>query len=115
MLMAQRKHNDVAIQAPIAMLLFFIAYQALLQSFENSVLEALPHVLLMIVSITSLRFLKNREDVPVGLLLSLLFLLELLLLSLSSPFLTWHNATLTLLAAVAIFIYIRHEQKGRTF
>nr|WP_251047854.1 hypothetical protein [Planococcus sp. ISL-109] len=111
---ARKKHKELAEQAVFSVLLFFLAYQAILTSFENNLLEAALHILLLIISIVSIRLIKRREDVPVGLMLALLFMLELLILSAFGPLFTWQNATVIALAALTISIYIRHEQKGQT-
>ncbi|WP_298824752.1 hypothetical protein [uncultured Planococcus sp.] len=111
LVLAQKKHDDLARQAPVAWLLFFLSYQTILQSLENNWVEAALHGLLLVVSILAIRLLAKRADVPTGLLLVLLFALELLISSLSAPLLSWQNATVLLLAAVTIAMYNRFEKK----
>ena len=114
LVLAQKKHADLARQAPFAWLLFFLSYQTILQSLENNVVEAALHALLLVVSILAIRLLAKRADVPTGLLLVLLFTFELLISSLFAPLLSWQNATVLLLAAVTIAMYMRFEKKGQT-
>ena len=112
--LAQKKHADLARQAPVAWLLFFLSYQTILQSFENNWVEAALHGLLLAVSILAIRLLAKRADVPTGLLLILLFTLELLILSVFGPLLSWQNATVIVLAAITTAMYARFEKKGQT-
>ena len=114
LVLAQKKHADLARQAPFAWLLFFLSYQTILQSLENNGVEAALHALLLVVSILAIRLLAKRADVPTGLLLVLLFTFELLISSLFAPLLSWQNATVLLLAAVTIAMYMRFEKKGQT-
>ncbi|WP_223634599.1 hypothetical protein [Planococcus sp. 4-30] len=114
LVLAQKKHPDLTRQAPVSWLLFFLSYQILLQSLENNWVEATLHSLLIVVSILAIRLLAKRADVPTGLLLVLLFALELLISSLSAPLLSWQNATVLLLAAVTIAMSNRLERKRQT-
>ena len=114
LVLAQKKHADLARQAPFAWLLFFLSYQTILQSLENNGMEAVLHASLLVVSILAIRLLVKRADVPTGLLLVLLFTFELLISSLFAPLLSWQNATVLLLAAVTIAMYMRFEKKGQT-
>lgn len=109
---AQRKQAAVAEQAATAWLLFFLAYQAILQIFEGNFVQAALHSTLLAAAIVSIRLLAKRRDVPIGLLLAAFFTVELLILSIFGPLLTWQNATLSVLAAFTIAMYIRFEQKG---
>ncbi|MBT2571324.1 hypothetical protein [Planococcus sp. ISL-110] len=110
--LAQKKQAELARQAPVAWLLFFLAYQLILQSVENNWMEAALHAALLAASILAIRLLAKRTDVPTGLLLVLLFTLELLILSIFGPLLTWQNATVIFLAAVTIAMYTGFEKKG---
>lgn len=112
LVLAQKKHADLAGQAPFAWLLFFLSYQTILQILENNGMEAVLHASLLVVSILAIRLLVKRADVPTGLLLVLLFTFELLISSLFAPLLSWQNATVLLLAAVTIAMYNRFEKKG---
>lgn len=114
LVLAQKKHADLARQAPVAWLLFFLSYQTILQGFENNWVEAVLHGLLLAGSILSIRLLAERADVPTGLLLVLLFILELLILSIFGPLLSWQNATIIVLAAITIAMYTGFEKKGQT-
>lgn len=114
LVLAQKKHTDLARQAPVAWLLFFLSYQTILQSIENNWVEAALHGSLLAGSILSIRLLAERADVPTGLLLVLLFILELLILSIFGPLLSWQNATVVVLAAITIAMYSGFEKKGQT-
>ena len=114
LVLAQKKHADLARQAYFAWLLFFLSYQTILQLLENNGMEAVLHASLLVVSILAIRLLAKRADVPTGLLLVLLFTFELLISSLFAPLLSWQNATVLLLAAVTIAMYMRFEKKGQT-
>lgn len=109
---ALKKHPSTAKQAVFSWLLFFLSYQTLLQIFEKNFLEAIFHSLLLVVSVLAIRYLEKRADVPTDLLLAALYALELLILSVFSPLLSWQNATLAVLAIVTIFFYKRFVQKG---
>ncbi|MCH4827298.1 hypothetical protein [Planococcus halocryophilus] len=107
------KQPKLANQPVFAWLLFFVSYQAVLQIFENNVLEAIFHSLLLIVSILAIRYLVKRADVPTDLLLAALFTLELLIVSVFAPLISWQIATLVTLAVITIFFYNRFAQKGQ--
>jgi len=110
--LAQRKHAAVAEQAATAWLLFFLAYQSILHYFEAQLMQAALHNSLFLAAIVAIRTLGKRPDVPNGLLLSAFFTVELLILSIFGPLVTWQNATLLAVAAFTIVMYIRFEQKG---
>lgn len=114
LLVARKKHHELAGQSVFSVLLFFIAYQVILAIFENQPVEALSHTVLLAASIVSVRLMKRREDVPHGLVIALLFMFELLILSAFGPLFTWQNATVVALASLTLTLYIRHEQKGQT-
>lgn len=114
LIMAQKKQWKVAKQSVFSWLLFFLSYQAILQSFEKNVVEAILHTLLLIISILAIRFLAKRTDVPNALLLAALLTLELLISSAFGSLWSWQNATFILLAIVTSIMYIRFEQKGQT-
>lgn len=109
---ARQKHAALAEQAPNAWLLFFLAYQSILQLFEGQLTQALLQASLLAAAVVSIRLLAKRPDVPNGLLLAAFFTVELLILSAFGPLLTWQNATLIVLAAFTIGMDIRFEQKG---
>ncbi|ANU17232.1 hypothetical protein BBI11_09470 [Planococcus maritimus] len=112
LLLAQRKQTAVAEQAAAAWLLFFLAYQSILQFLEAQWVQAAFQTMLFIVAIVSIRMLRTRQDVPNGLLFGALFTVELLILSTFGPLWTWQNATLAAVVAVTIAMYRRFEQKG---
>ncbi|MFK8793259.1 hypothetical protein [Planococcus plakortidis] len=109
---ARQKHAALAEQAAHAWLLFFLAYQSILQLFEGQGMQAFLQASLLAVAVFSIRLLAKRKDVPLGLLLATLSTVELLLLSVFGPLLTWQNATLAILAAFTIAMDRRSEQKG---
>nr|WP_254178171.1 MULTISPECIES: hypothetical protein [unclassified Planococcus (in: firmicutes)] len=112
LLLAQRKHVAVAEQAASAWLLFFLAYQSILQYFEAQWMQAIFQTALLIAAIVSIRLLRKRLDVPNGLMLAAFFTVELLILSAFGPLVTWQTATLLVIAAVTLAMYRRFEQKG---
>ena len=112
LLLARRKHAAVAEQAATAWLLFFLAYQSILHYFEAQLMQAALQTALLAAAIAAFRLLGKRLDVPNGLMLSAFFTVELLILSTFGPLVTWQNATLIVIAAVTIAMYIRFEQKG---
>lgn len=112
LLLAQRKQTAMAEQAAAAWLLFFLAYQSILQFLEAQWVQAAFQTLLFIVAIVSIRLLRTRQDVPSGLLFGALLTMELLILSTFGPLWTWQNATLAAVVAVTIAMYRRFEQKG---
>ncbi|MGM0897988.1 MAG: hypothetical protein ACQEV0_08810 [Bacillota bacterium] len=109
----QKKHGDLAKQSAFTWLLFFLSYQAILQSFDSNAMEAVFHAALLAISISALRVLPKREDVPTGWLLASLYTLELLILTAFGPLFTWQNATVITLAAFTTIWYIRYEKKGK--
>lgn len=109
---AQRNHAAVAEQAATAWLLFFLAYQSILHYFEAEFVQAALQTALFAAAIVAIRMLGKRPDVPNGLLLAAFFTVELLILSVFGPLVTWQNATLIVVAAFTIALYIRFEQKG---
>lgn len=108
----RRKHAALAEQAANAWLLFFLAYQTILQLFEGQLMQALLQASLLAAAVLSIRLLAKRPDVPDSLLLAAFFTVELLILSAFGPLLTWQNATLLVLAAFTIAMDRRFEQKG---
>lgn len=111
---ARKKQYGLIDQAVFSVLLFFISYQVISAIFENQLIEAFSHSVLLLTSIVSARLMKKHEDVPHGLMLTLLFMCELLISSAFGPLFTWQNATVLALAALTLTLYIRHEQKGQT-
>lgn len=107
-----KKHAALPGQAATAWLLFFLSYQAILQTFESNWFQAALQASLLAAAIVAIRLLANRPDVPNGLLLAAFFTIELLILSAFGPLLTWQNATLVVVAVFTIVMYIRFEQKG---
>ena len=73
-------------------------------------MQAFLQASLLAVAVFSIRLLAKRKDVPLGLLLATLSTVELLLLSVFGPLLTWQNATLAVLAAFTIAMNRRSEQ-----
>ncbi|MEZ0480003.1 hypothetical protein [Planococcus sp. SSTMD024] len=112
LLVAQQRHGALGAQAANAWLLFFLAYQAILQLFEDNFVQSALHASLLAAAVLSIRLLAKRPDVPNGLMLAAFFTVELLILSAFGPLLTWQNATLLAVAAFTAAMFRRFEQKG---
>ncbi len=99
-------------QFMFAWLLFVLSYQTLLQIFEQQFIEASFHGFLLLISIVSIRTFVRRLDVPMRLLLTALFMLELLIISIFHSLFSWSMATFVIGAIVTIVFYKRYEKKG---